>query len=390
MNLKQIMEERASLLADLEGATAERITEIEARTLELETLELEINADGQKAEQRSKVAEMLSKGSVEARSFESTQTPDVDPENPLATAEYRNAFLKNLQGKKLSDSEERVLTTGAASAGAAVPETTMNMIIDKLRQTSVLFPLITVMNVPGDLRLTVANAKNAAAWKAEGIDGTPADDTVAEVVLKGYELIKLVEISKAASAMTLSAFEQYIVAEIGRQMAIAIENAILNGAGSGSDQPDGIITSITWATGTNQVEYTIATQPTYDDYVAVAALLPTMYHGNAKFVMDRAQYFEVQKIKDNDGRPIFNFNAQGEYSGTVLGYPVIIDDYMPAGEILFGDFMYYYMNFSSPVEIESDDSVGFKSGKRTYRGLAVLDGKPSLEEMFIRMIEASA
>jgi hypothetical protein len=41
-----------------------------------------------------------------------------DNDDPLSTPEYRSAFLKNLQGKRLTDVEERALTTGAGSAGA--------------------------------------------------------------------------------------------------------------------------------------------------------------------------------------------------------------------------------------------------------------------------------
>lgn len=388
--LLKILEEKRSLIAELDNASPERLIEIEARTGELNALEAQILKEGTDAEKRSRLAELLGTGNIEARQIDISNSKAIESDNVLATEEYRNAFLKNLQGKTLNQSEERVLTTAAASAGAAVPETTMNMVIDKLRQTSVLFPLITVMNIPGDVKLTVANAKNAAAWKAEGTDGTPADDTVAEVSLKGYELIKLVEISKAARAMTIPAFEQYIVAELGRQMAIAIENAILNGTGSANDQPDGIIASITWITGTNQIEYTLDGEPTYDNFVDMLALLPTMYHRNAKFVCDRQFFFRIKKIKDNDGRPLFTYNPQDEFSGSILGYPVIIDDYAPAETCLLGDYTYYYFNFSAPVEIDSDDSVGFKSGKRTYRGLAVADGKPALEEMFIYLVEASA
>ncbi|HEX9060406.1 MAG TPA: phage major capsid protein, partial [Clostridia bacterium] len=57
--------------------------------------------------------------------------------------------------------------------------------------------------------------------------------------------------------------------------------------------------------------------------------------------------------------------------------------------ILFGDFSYYYLNFAKPVEIASDRSVAFKSGKITYRGLAVLDGKPALNEAFVKIYKSS-
>lgn len=385
LTLQEIVEERQALALEIESATEQRLAEIEARINELAELEKGLTDDNTQAEKRNRIAGMINGGLVQTRAMGSyTQAPAQPgtPEEVRESAEYRNAFLKNLQGKGLTDAEQRTLTTGAG-ATAAVPTQTLNMIIDKLRQVSVLFGRISVSNIPGNISFVVANAKNDAAWKVEGNDGTPADDTVTSVTLNGYELIKLVEISAAAKAMTIPAFEQYIVAEIGRKMAIAIENAILNGTGSGNNQPTGILPGIVWVNGTNAIQYmTLA----YDNFVDALALLPTMYHTSSIFVMNRKTAFGgLRKIKDSNGMPLFTYNPQDSAVWTVLGYPVILDDYIADDVILLGDLSYYKFNFSSPVEITSDASVGFKSGKITYRGLAVADGKPALAEAFVKI-----
>lgn len=386
-----------------------RLQEIEARKLEIRELlgqeDADINLDQleeelrnleeekEGIERRQKIAGGIKAGLIngnplpkpkgEQRTFEGLEREEI-----LSAPEYRSAYLKRLQGKELNEVEQRALTTASNSAGAAVPTETLNRIIDKLRQTSALFPLVNVSYVPGNLSLVVANAKNAAAWKAEGTDGTPADDTVTEVSLTGYELIKLVEISAAASAMTIDAFEAYIASEIGRQMAIAVENAILNGTGSG--QPTGILTGITWNT-TNSTTWTAGGAVDYDNLVDGLALLPTMYHNNAVFVMNRAMLFGgIRKIKSTDDVPIFTYNPQDPARNAILGYPVIVDDQMPDDTILLGDMSYYYWNFAQAPQIETSREAAFKSGKITYRGLAVADGKPALAEAFVKIEEASA
>lgn len=241
--------------------------------------------------------------------------------------------------------------------------------------------------MPGNLSLVVANAKNAANWKTEGADGTPADDTVVNVNLTGYELIKLVEISAAAEAMTIDAFEDYIASEIGRQLAIAIENAILNGDGGG--EPTGILEGITW-TSDNSTTWAANGTIGYDNLVDALALLPTLYHNNAIFVMNRKMLFGgIRKIKTDDKQPIFTYNPQDAARNSILGYPVVVDDYMPDDTILLGDFSYYYMNFAKSPEISVSREAGFKSGKITYRGLAVADGKPALAEAFVKISKAS-
>lgn len=385
-----------------------RLQEIEARKLEIRQLlesdnkdinldEFEkelraLEAEKQELERRKSIAESIQAGTVQPKTITvigQTEQRNKTIEEILESPEYRSAFLKRLQGKELTEAEKRALTTATNSAGAAVPTQTLNMIIDKMRQTSALFPRITVSYVPGNLSLVVANAKNAAAWKAEGADGTPQDDTVIEVNLAGYELIKLVEISAAAQAMTIDAFESYIASEIGRQMAIAVENAILNGTGSG--QPTGILAGppagITWDANNS---HSYATAISYDDLVDGLALLPTMYHQNAVFVMNRKMLFSgIRKIKAQDGQPIFTYNPQDRAAMTILGYPVILDDYMPDDTILLGDFSYYYMNFAKAPTIDVSREAGFKSGKVTYRGLAVADGKPALAEAFVKIYKAA-
>ena len=388
MNRMQEIEARlAAIKAELEKDEAD----IDALEKEVKELTEERKKLLDQAEKRKKIISDITAGAgtviddflpkPEERKKEFTTDTILD------TPEYRSAYLKRLQGKELNEVEKRALTTAAGSAGAAVPTTTLNRIIDKLRQTSALFPRITVSYVPGNLSIVVANAKTTAAWKTEGNDGTPTDDTVVNVQLAGYELIKLVEISAAAEAMTIDAFEAYIASEIGRQLAIAIENAILNGNGGG--EPTGILSGITWD-NTNSTTWTSTSTIDYDNLVDGLALLPTLYHNNAVFVMNRKMLFGgIRKIKTNDKQPIFTYNPQDAARNSILGYPVIVDDYMPDDTILLGDFSYYYMNFAKSPEISVSREAAFKSGKITYRGLAVADGKPALAEAFVKIYKAT-
>jgi HK97 family phage major capsid protein len=382
-----------------------RLSEIEARKLEIrellssdadidmEAIDTEIRALEQEKsdiEKRQALAGQINVGQVQATPIVKPQIEErgldkMEKEQLLASVEYRTAFFKHLQNKPLTEVEQRALTTASGSAGAAVPTQTLNQIIDKLRQTSALYDRITVSFVPGNLSLVVANAKNAANWKVEGANGTAQDDTVGVLTLGGYELIKLVEISAAASVMTIDAFESYISGEIGRQLSIAIENAIVNGDGTG--EPTGILAGITWGAG-NSTDYS-AVNDLYDTFMDGLALLPTAYHNNAIFVMNRKTLFGgVRKVKGNDGQPIFAYNPQDSASMTVMGYPMVLNDYVPDDTILLGDFSKYYFNFSQAPTIESSREAGFASGKTVFRGLAVADGKPALAEAFVKIVKA--
>lgn len=383
--LQEIEQRKAEIRSLLEGADP-----VDLDGLEKELREL--NEEKSQIEKRYAMAKGIDAGFVpvqiipqenEKRGVHSMEVIDIRD-----TAEYRSAFLKNLQGKELNDVEKRALSTAANSAGAAVPTQTFNSIIDKLRQTSVLFTRISVSFIPGNISFVVANAKNAAAWKVQNNAGTAADDTVVNVNLSGFELIKLVEISAAAQAMTIDAFEAYIVAEIGRQMAIALENAILNGTGSG--QPTGILSGVTF-NASNSLTWAANASVAYDNLVDGLALLPTMYHPTAVFVMNRKTLFSgIRKIKATDGQPIFTYNPQDAARAAILGYEVIVDDYIADDTILLGDLNYYRMNFSLNPTIESSRDAGFNNAKTTFRGLAVVDGKPVLDEAFVKISKATS
>lgn len=309
------------------------------------------------------------------------------------SAEYRSAYLKRLQGRELTDVERRAITTAIGSGGAAVPTTTYDKIVEKLRQTSVLFPLITATYIPGNVNLPVANALNAAQWTTEAASLDTGDDSVGLVSLLGYTLAKYAPISVAAMVMTIDAFETYIVNQIGTQLAIAVENAILNGLGpnpGGEDkpQPTGILTGVTWD-GTNSATYpNTADGLGYDNLVGARALLKSPYRPMAKFVLNSNMEAAVMKIKTTTGKPIFSQDPQNGFSPKILGAQYLVDDYMPDNTILYGCLPYYYMNFSQAPIIEASKDAGFASASVLYRGLLIADGKPALSEAFVKLTRA--
>jgi len=321
----------------------------------------------------------------------------------LKAPDYRSAYLRGLQGRKLTEVErsavaveveKRALTTGAASAGAAVPTTTFDKIIEKLRQTSVLFPLIMTTYIPGNVVLPVANARNAAIWSSEATDGAlDNDDTVGDVSLSGFTLAKFAKVSIAAQVMTIDAFEAYIVNQIGEQLAIALENAILNGqgptpTGGVKPQPSGILNNVAWDESNSLTYPNTLSGLDYDSFVDARALLGTVYRPGAVWVMNSAMEAKVMKIKSTTGKPIFSQDPQNGFIQKILNIPYIVDDYMSDNTVLLARLDYYYMNFSQSPVIEADRSAGFASSSVLYRGLLIADGKPALSEAFVSLTQA--
>lgn len=397
--LKEIRDRKVEIRKLLEGDNKDiKLDELDKELRSLDTEQKDI-------EKRMVIAKGINEGTISAdpvpqpeaqpqkRNFES-----MDQEELLKAPEYRSAYLKRLQGKRLNEverqaisvGEQRAITTDQGSAGPAVPSTTFNMIIDKLRQTSVLFPLITSTFIPGNLNIVVANAKNAAKWSAEAADGSDDNDNVVSVSLGGFLLAKFVKLSINVLNMTIDAFEVYITAELSRQLAIAIENAILSGKGpsptdGSKPQPTGIIPGIVWD-ATNSISYTALD---YDTLVDGRAKLGTLYRANAIFVMNSTTEAAMMKIKTSTGKPIFSQDPQNGFIQKILNRPYIVDDYVPDDVVLFMDPSYYKMNFSQSPIIETSRDAGFMSSSVVYRGLLIADGKPALSEAFVKIYKAA-
>ena len=337
--------------------------------------------------------------------------------------DYRSAFYKMLKYGKASllEEERNVLQTGnalgngrniselrftsdAASAGAAIPQITLDMVIQKMLIISAVYPFISKYNLKGNLKIPYENVFGDAAWTAEGTLVSPGSDTLGSLSLSAYDLIKTVQVSRVVEQLSIDAFESYIVDKLFRKLMVAIENAILNGTGSANKQPNGILNAVTWGSG-NQIVYGKSGQGltglTYDTFTQLKGKLLSPYHPGAFWVMSsNTLYSGVCAIKDALGRPIFlenpqwglatdsNQGQQSDYSksaivGRVLGNPVIMSPYLQDGTILFGDMRFYHFNLSVDVLIEKSYEYGFGSNDVWYKGWLLGDGGVSQQEAFV-------
>ncbi len=288
----------------------------------------------------------------------------------FATAEYRSAYFKKMQGKDLSDAEKRSITSVENSGGAAIPTKTMDMILGQLKESNGVLSLITLTNIPELISYPVENVVNEAAWVSEGAKSTPSDDSLKALALSAYSLIKTIEVTAKVKKMSVSAFETWVVSAITRKMKLALSKSVISGTGAG--QPTGL-NSATWD-ATNSVSGDV----TYDHLVDVESLVGEEFIVDSVWVMNRKTKAQVQKLKDDQKRPIFERAVEDGFIGYLLGYPVVLDSSIADGETYFGDWKSaYVMNLAQDVEFAKSGEAGFMSGSTIYRGLALADGKPT-------------
>lgn len=320
-------------------------------------------------------------------SLEASRNTVTDTHN---TPEYRTAFYKTLMGRELTDAESRAFAAAQAekradafntlsSSAAVVPTTTLNEVVKQARGVNGLFHEVRLFAVPNNLSVPVGTPGDAASWHTEGAPVERKDVTTASVAFTGRELIKILSMSAAVKRMDVSAFERYITDELKSCIADAIGAAIVSGTGSG--QPTGILSGVTW-NNKNRIQ-TAALNA--DSLLAAAALLPAGYAAGAKFAMSTATLFgTVYPLKDGDGRFFFTDPESGGVR-RLFGFETVLDDNIPAGTILFGNFRYYGVNIPQGVAIEVSRASGFASGLIDYRALCIADGKPIVPGAFVKV-----
>lgn len=319
--------------------------------------------------------------------LEANQTAQTDTHN---TPEYRTAFYKSLMGKELTDAESRAYTAAQAekradafntlsTSAAVVPTATLNEVVKQARGVNGLFNEIRLFSVPNNLSVPVGTPGDAASWHTEGAAVERKNVTTAAVTFTGRELIKMLSMSAAVKRMDISAFERYITDELKAGIADAIGAAIVSGTGSG--QPTGILSGMTW-TAKNRIQTNALTA---DNLLAAVALLPAGYAAGAKFAMSTATLFgSIYPLKDGIGNYLFTDNERGGVR-RLFGFEIVLDDNIPAGTILFGNFRYYGVNIPQGVAVEVSRESGFTSGLIDFRALCIADGKPIVPGAFVKV-----
>jgi len=295
--------------------------------------------------------------------------------------EYRSAFLKHLRRIELTDVEQRAFTTVAGSAGAVIPTTTQNRIVEIVKQYAPLLAEINLMQVPGGVKVPVEDVVNEATKHSENATITVSDDKLKYVDLFGYEITKLLQISKSVMQMSVDAFENWLANNLGRSLAAKITSLIIGGSGNGEAKG---IDTITWNEA-NSVTVGAAASLAVNDVTNLIGLLPGGYDANAKFLMSKKTLFtDFMPNKDSSKHDLVTREGNQYY---IYGYPVMLDERIPLHEAILGDFRAgYYGNMPEEINVVNQFDIDTNSYK--FLGAGMFDGKPALPNAFVKLKKA--
>lgn len=386
MTLEEVKEELKKIVEKLESSddmTDEEISELEEKAAKLEAEKRSLIT---KAEKRKETLEKIKRNStgydVETAE-EGKEERNMNEENIRSSKEYRSAFLKRLQRKDLTEAEERALTTASSSVGAAIPTITQNLIIEKVFQVAPLLNEITLLRVDGNVTFAVESAVNDATLHIEGATITESGDVLIPVSLGQHEVNKYITISKSVSKMSIDAFETWITNMLGKMIAKAITNLIING--TGSSQPKGIDKAATWG-DTNSVTVGKTASLSEANVLTLVGLLNGGYDANAKWLMSKKTLInDFRPLQDKSKNDIF-VKENGTYY--IEGYPVLLDERVAEHDAFLGDLTMYVGNLGEEVTVDQDKKLSSNSFE--FLGSAMFDGKPAVSDAFVKLTKATS
>lgn len=294
--------------------------DLKALQAELEQLD----AEQKDIEAREKVANAINLGAKpEGVAKREKPAPRVETSvSPYESDEYRQAFMNYVMKNTPIPAEMRATNT-TTDAGAIIPPTTLNLIIEKVRTYGNILPLVTRTAYKTGLAIPTSDVKPVAKWVAEGATSDKQNKALGSITFSHFKLRCAVAVTLETENMTLSAFEDVIVSNVAEAMAVALETAIISGTGSG--QPTGILNDLSKGTTIN------VSKLDYKTLIDAEAAIPQAYEAGSVWVMNKPTFMQFFGMTDSNGQPIARVNAgvNGVPSRVLLGRNAVLCDYLP-------------------------------------------------------------
>lgn len=253
----------------------------------------------------------------------------------------------------------QILSEGtAADGGYLVPEEFANMIVEDIRDVSIMRQLASIMTTQTDtVHIPGLVSRPQANWRAEKAVKSTSTATFTENVLTPYSLASIVPLSNElvadASLGVGGSIVNYISGLLATSLAEKEENAFWVGNGSG--KPTGVdggsYTLRTTAAGAGASDSQKA-----DAIVSAIATTPQGYRNKGVWVGNMGTWAEVARLKDSQNR-YFLSDLAGSATQLLRGRPVYESNNLAGGTLLYGDFSYYQIVDREGLSIRVSDEA---------------------------------
>lgn len=249
----------------------------------------------------------------------------------------------------------QLLTEGTGAAGGfLVPDDFANMIVEDIRDETVMRRIADVMTTTSDtFHLPSLATRPKAAWRSEGAAKSTSTATFGENVFTPYSLAVIVGLSDELVAdATLGVngnIVNYVSQLMAQSLAEAEDQAFFTGSGTG--QPTGLST---YALSSIVAGGTDASKA--DAVISTYMRLPQGYRGRGVWVGNSSTVEAIQTLKDGNNNYLVSRLADSPVL-TLKGRPVYEQNDIAGGTLYFGDFSYYKIVDREGIRVRVSDEA---------------------------------
>lgn len=262
-------------------------------------------------------------------------------------------YLRTGDDSAISGRELKSLNTGTGSEGGHVAPPELDRLIEaRLMAASPMRQIATVRQTSAGVYKKPVGLGAAAQWVGE--EAARPQTAVTGLDLLEFPAGELYAMPAATQALLEDAYadiDAWLADEV--EIAFAAQESAAFVSGNGVAKPKGFLdytvvaeSSHTWGQ-IGSVAGDFAEADAADQLIDLIYAPKSQFRANGRFVMNRRTVSAVRKLKDGDGRYLWQPGSGGE-AATVMGYPVTEMEDMPdIGEgnaaIAFGDFKRFYL-----------------------------------------------
>jgi HK97 family phage major capsid protein len=380
---KAALEKRANVVAEMRSvqddaqlSDAEKRERVERMDADVRSLEAEARDAVERGEREAEVRSLAGR-------IPGLSAPNVERQERSAQVDLDEQFRSVGRGESrgfdvTADREVRLAQTGdSANAGTTVQTSFVAQIMESLRENS---PFIQsgvriITTASGEkMEWPVKNGRLVAGKVAENGAYPKSDMSFDRWNIDSHKVGVIAEATQEMLEDSALPLASLLATDMGE--AIADETALAFLKGSGVGEANGLLNGITLNAGTLSLASggTVAS----DKFVELEHAIISKYRRNAFFYTSDAGVLYLRKLKDADGRYLWQPATVAGQPDTFLGKPISTDPNMEwaTGKtgVVFGDFSKYLVRFVRTVQVTRSDEYGFDRDVVAWKARLRYDG----------------
>lgn len=279
---------------------------------------------------------------------------ELDPAVHMESKAALTSYVRSGDSSLLESVEYKSLSTNHdGDGGFLVPDYMEAQLDAKLAENSAMRQLANVIDVAqgSHLNFVSPNGEFAASWVGENAERVSSDTpNFQEIRINFYEIFANPAASQRFLEDAAVDVENWIVQSLAQKFAKTENEAFI--VGTGYDSPKGILKYPMHISGTASPTGSIAAMKSglanalpsnpLDFLIDFTTNLPSQYRSNAVWLMNASTLASLRRLKDNEGRYIWQPSLVLGQPSSLLGFPVYEEGFMQdigSGKfpIAFGD-----------------------------------------------------